>query len=1325
MGSKQQTPGKTTTRKPAPGKVSPKAVAPAARPVSLPSAPDVAEMMNRAVALHQSGQREEAVALYRQVLAVYPEHVDALHLLGVAHCHGREFEQALPLFENVIRLKPDFPDAYNNLGKALKSVDRLADAERVFRRATEFIPSAAEAWTNLGRLKRREGAMEESIACYRKALEAGSGDAEAHHFLGLTLRDSGKLDEAIVEYRKAIELKPDYADALHNLAGAIRDKGDLKGAIETYERAIAIKPDFAAALTNLGNALQEAGRIDEAIERHRHALALEPNLSEAHNNLGALFMAEERTDEAIESFKAAIACHPDFAPAWSNLGNIHVGREEIEEARRCYGEALRIKPDFAEALTNLGNLLQDFVSLDEGLASYDKAIAINPKFPGARFGRALVRLMMGDLKGGFEDYESRWEGSDQAKKVKPPRFSCPQWKGEKPRAGARIIVYYEQGFGDTIEFCRYVPLLAKRFKHVTFIVQTELYRLVAQSMGDKVRVVPGDQAQQVVREHYDFHCPSMSLPLAFGTTLETVPADVPYLFAGNEAAKRWRDRFADEKRPRIGLVWHGSRGFRGDRYRSVPLQAFAPLLAHDDVAWISLQKVRPDVPMPAELTARLIDYMEDVKDFADTAALLAELDMIISVDTAVVHLAGALGRPAWLLNRFNSEWRWMRGRSDSPWYPTLRLFNQKMPSVWDPVLESIAEELPEWLAQWRGHVGPDTRPDALPYQPPQVEVVNADRYQMAGLPSRSRSDRVQVTTQQSAPPPRDAERIGRLIQEGFAAHQAGRLDEAMARYRQVLELDPEHPDAWHLIGVIHGARREHDQAMASIRRALTARPGDPVYLGNLGIACAAAGHHAEAADAYRNSLAADARQPAAAYNYGNALAELGRPAEAVAAYRQALALRPDYVSAWLNLGNVLRDTGAFDDAEAAYLHVLELSHDHAGAQLNLGNIRRELGDPVAARELLERALAKEPDNFRAWNNLGSALRDAGDLDAALLAYRRCLEIAPDHAEGHLNLAMGLLAAGKFAEGWREYEWRWEGAHEARRHKRQFPMPQWRGEPLIGRSILLHAEQGLGDALQFVRYAMLVGRRGARVVVECHSQLKRLFELLPGIERVLAQGEALPVADFHCPFMSLPFAFGTTLDTVPASTPYLWADPWHVKSWAARLAGDPRPRVGLVWAGNPRLNDPGAHLLDRRRSLPAGMLAPILGVDGVRFVSLQKGDAAKGIDYRLTDWTGELNDFADTAALVRNLDLVIAVDTSVAHLAAGLGVPVWLLSRFDSCWRWLTEREDSPWYPTMRIFRQAEYGQWGQVIERVGRELNEWRSNRNAESPHGDVYNDND
>jgi hypothetical protein len=269
-------------------------------------------------------------------------------------------------------------------------------------------------------------------------------------------------------------------------------------------------------------------------------------------------------------------------------------------------------------------------------------------------------------------------------------------------------------------------------------------------------------------------------------------------------------------------------------------------------------------------------------------------------------------------------------------------------------------------------------------------------------------------------------------------------------------------------------------------------------------------------------------------------------------------------------------------------------------------------------------------------------------------------------------------------------------------RRSFAQPQWRGEESAGRILLIHAEQGFGDTLQFCRYATLAAERGLRVVLEAQSPLVRLLQGLPGVDRVIARGEALPAFDLHCPMLSLPLALGVTLENIRRFEPYLHADPAQAATWRTRLAEmtGPVPRIGLVWAGNPRNHLRGLAAVDRRRSLAPNLLAPIFNVPGLRLLSLQKDGPLAPVEFPLIDFMHEMQDFADTAALIANLDLVISVDTAVAHLAAALGKPVWLLDRYDACWRWFTGRRDSPWYPTLRLYRQPQPGDWDQVLAEV-------------------------
>ena len=387
-----------------------------------------------------------------------------------------------------------------------------------------------------------------------------------------------------------------------------------------------------------------------------------------------------------------------------------------------------------------------------------------------------------------------------------------------------------------------------------------------------------------------------------------------------------------------------------------------------------------------------------------------------------------------------------------------------------------------------------------------------------------------------------------------------------------------------------------------------------------------------------------------------------------------------------------RDRGTILSSGKALRPAADAAELHHGMGAGLAALGR-LEDAIACHR---RALALRPDFPEAHNSLGTALRDAGRPEEALACFRRAVALRPDYPLAHVNLAMALLARGEFAAGWQEYEWRWR-LHATDR-PRSFPAPQWRGEPAQGRRLLLHSEQGLGDTLQFCRYAPLAAARGFRVRLQVQHSLVRLLRSLPGVEQVVGTNDPAPEHDLHCPLLSLPLAFGTTPGTIPSAPAYLQADPAQQAQWQARLAGVEGLRVGLAWAGNPRL------AADRRRSIPPEHLAALAGVPGLRLFSVQKGGPAMPASLPLIDCMAEMADFADTAALVGNLDLVVSVDTAVAHLAAALGKPVRLLDRFDCCWRWPAGQGGSAWYPTLRVFRQPRPGDWAAVIAQLAQDL---------------------
>jgi Flp pilus assembly protein TadD len=504
--------------------------------------------------------------------------------------------------------------------------------------------------------------------------------------------------------------------------------------------------------------------------------------------------------------------------------------------------------------------------------------------------------------------------------------------------------------------------------------------------------------------------------------------------------------------------------------------------------------------------------------------------------------------------------------------------------------------------------------------------------------------------------------VADLFRSGLEHHRAGQLREAETLYRQALATDPGHSDSLHLLGVIAHQGGRHETAIGYIKEAIERRPG-------------AAPYH---------------------FNLGHAFSGLGRGAEAEAAYREAVDLAPEFAEAHIALGSALVMQDRYEEAIAACREALRLEPGHRGAFGPLGTALLTLGRFAEAETLSRSALAANPGNAAAHVYLASALTALGRIEAAETACRDALRLRPDDVKAHLNLSHVLLLSGQFEEGWREFEWRWRAIDVP---ARRFAQPEWKGESLAGRTILLYGEQGLGDTIQFSRFVPQVAALGGRVLLATPLSLTRLLKTLPGDATVLDRDAKAPAFDVHASLLSLPLRLGVVPDGLPGRVPYLEANPTAVARWRRRMEALSGLRVGLVWSGNPKRGT-GA---DHARSIPLDQFAPLVDLPGVNFVSLQKGEAAHALrpeGMALHDWTDELNDFADTAALVAALDLVISVDTSVVHLAGALGRPVWMLNRFDTCWRWQLGRDDSPWYPTLRQFRQPVPRDWASVLKAV-------------------------
>ncbi len=1132
---------------------------------------------------------------------------EELHDRGVRLINEAKPDAAMPLLRRAVELKPDSPDYHHNLGVALAHRGRLDEAVASFREALRLKPQGTSALSNLGLALAQQGKLDEAVAAFRDCLRLEPGSVEVLHRLGNVLRNAHKPADALPHLKEAIRLRPGSAELHHSLGLTLADLGQNEEAIAAYREALRIDPNYPDALNNLGIVLQNLGRSEEAIACYRKALRLRPHSSETYNNLGVALAARDRHEDAIMAYRSALQLLPDSAAAYSNLGNAFRQIGLVDDALAALDRALQLNPNYAEGHNNKAVALVQAGEPAKAVASYDRALELKPDYPDAYLNRALARLLLGDYEGGLEDYEWRWHRPGRGM----PNWGRPLWDGSDP-VGRTILLWGEQGLGDTLQFCRYAALLASRGATPLLCVPEPLVRLL--------RTVPG--VAQVASSSdklppFSCHAPLMSfMRLVKMRSLDEAPAPVPYLSADPAAAASCRERVRAGADLVVGVVWRGNPQYAGDKIRSVPPELVAPLAKVPGVRVVSLMKETTEEERQATGAADVGGTAW--ADFAEAAAAFVNCDLVISVDTAGAHLAGALGLPVWIALPSAPDMRWGLGREDSPWYPTARLFRQERRGEWGPVFARLADEL-----------GVLVRRGLRPAQ-------------AVGKSSVAEA----------------------LHTRGLALLGEGRPEEATAYLKDAVRLKPDVAAMRLNLGVALAQLRRLDEAIREFRKNVELDRDSALGHANLGLAYVQSARYAEAAEVLQTAVRLDPKSADVHNHLGIALAQVGREEEAARCYARAIELRPQYHAPHTNLGNLLRSQGRLEESLACYEEALRLC-------------------------------PSEPDIY---NNRGIAYDGLRQTERALADYERALALNPAHAETRFNRALALLLQDDYPRGLEEYEWRW------RRPGRGMPewdVPLWDGSVAPGRSLLVWSEQGLGDVIHCCRFASLFAERGMRVFVQAPAALVGLLRTLRGVAGVVGPGDAVPGLDAHAPVMSLPRLWGMRrLDDAPGPVPYLSADPAAVAACRDRVRAGADLVVGVAWRGNP------GYAGDRLRSAPPSAFAPLAAVPGVRVVSLMKDatpeerEASGAADIGAPGWA----DFAEAAPDVASCDLVISVDTAAAHLAGALGVPVWVALPSAPDWRWGLSREDSPWYPTARLFRQEQRGEWEPVVARLAEEL---------------------
>ncbi len=625
----------------------------AARKAGVPAAGTAGRLYEAGLGHMQAGRHLEAQLCCQQALALDPDHADTLHLMGLLSLDARQYDHALEWISRAIRQEPKAV-YLTSLGSTLVNKGRSDEALHAFDKAVQLNPLDADMWRNLGAV----------------------------------LIEVKRPADAILSFQHALKLDPRHWDAANRVAHLLYQSERFEEALSCFNLCDKLQPDHFQTLSMRALALQKLGRLDEALADSERALALDPANPEACGNIGNVLMSSGRIEEALSWFDRSLELRPNSPATLMNKAIALAATHRFAEALSWYDRSLELQPNSALTLTNKAIALAELRRFDEAFAAYHQARAIDPSHVVADWNLAVLQLLTGNFEAGWAGREVRWK--IPALSAHYPKFSQPMWHGQEPIEGKTILINVDEGLGDTIQFARYIPLVAALGARILLAVQEPLCPLlselpgVAQCLAFTARELPA----------FDTYCSISSLPLAFGTRLETIPAAIPYLPAPAESRlQAWEDRLGPRDRLRVGLVWSGNPRHDNDRNRSIPLRLLTRIL-DEDATFVSLQKdPRPGDKATLRERTEIIDFTAHLTDFAETAALVSCLDLVISVDTSVVHLAGALGRPSWVLLPYRPDWRWMLGRDDSPWYPTVRLFRQSETREYGSVLDRVRTEL--------------------------------------------------------------------------------------------------------------------------------------------------------------------------------------------------------------------------------------------------------------------------------------------------------------------------------------------------------------------------------------------------------------------------------------------------------------------------------------------------------------------------------------------------------------------------------------------------------------------------------------------------------
>jgi protein O-GlcNAc transferase len=1291
---------------------------------------------NIGIAFQKMGKLDQAISSYKKVIQLNPNKAETWYNLGIAFQDLNQLDQAVFHYKKALQVKPRYPEAFYNMGNSYKDQGKHEHAVANYQKALELKPDLAEAYNNMGIVFKDQDKLDKAISCYKKALELRPDFIEAYYNMGIALQIDGRYEDGLAFYEQALQIDPDYSPArwLYHLSLPILY--DTREDILYYRNRFTKHLDTLIQQVRLDTPEQRASALKGVGSTTNFYLQCQGfndlDLQMKYGKFVCRIMAANYPQwvktKDMPPLKANERIRIGYVSSFMKshtVGQFLLGW--IENATRsdfeiyCYyidnqsdqitREIERKSDHFFQSWGNLESVANQIISDNLHILIFTD---IGMNAPATQI--AGLRLAPVQCKGwGFPittglptmDYylssdlmepENAQEHYSETL-IRLPNIALVYKKPDLPKhpksrkefgikEKAFVYLISQSLFKCLPQYDSIYPRIAQKVPNAQFVFLYNPSPKVTQQFKD--RLSKAFQAHQLNFSEFCLFQPRLyfedflSLNLASDvlldtpgwsggkTTIEGISCGLPVVtYPGN--LMRLRHTYAM-------LIMMGVTETIAENEKDYI--EIASSLGRDKELYLELKRKMKDNQDKLFNDRTLIRALENFfrttlqknvslnravqNDYADSNHFARLCDGLMSqgkLEEAIECYEAAIGKnPESFKVYFNLGNAYqIQGKSNEAISCYEKALDLKPDSV-----EALYNTALAFHVQGNFHKAIDWYKKTLKENPAWVDA----HYNL-----------------------------------GSAFEDVSKLEEAIINYQKAIQLKPNHEKAHYNLGNLMLKQGKYSEAISCFKKAVFIRPDLAKAHNNMGKAYKEQEKTDDAISCFQKALQIDPKLAESHFNLGEVFQLLNDLEAAVRHYNHAIQLKPDLVEAYNNLGNALREQKEFGRAIDCYNHVLHFRPDLAEAYYNIGSALRSTEQFDAATKNLLRALELKPGYAEAYNNLGLTFKGQGDIKKAIEYLRKAVQYKPDLAEAHWNLSLTLLLNGDFDEGWKEFEWRFQLNKWKSIYPYRNKMPRWNGSYAMDKAIFIHDEQGLGDTFQFLRYLPMVKARCGKIIFETRKSIIGLLKGYPGIDEVVERSDngKPPVAfDLYIPLLSLPGLLGTTPTTIPAKVPYLHADPAKVKYWESRISR-PGFKVGLVWAGRP------LHPNDQNRSCPLENFHPLSEIQGMQLYGLQKGEAAAQADRFLKgnglDNLGEaFKDFSDTAGAIANLDLVISVDTAVAHLAGAMGKPVWVLLPLIPDWRWMMDRQYSPWYPTMRLFRQEKRRGWGPVLRRVEEEL---------------------